>query len=386
MPVGTLKNHLYSAALPVLGKRCCWKHLQGEKNGSAVEEILKRHHVVGAVIQTIHEGKLSESYVAGNARLSPRCIPAQKNTFFRTASVAKLAAALLVFRLQTLGRLRTEEDISDFLGYRVRNPKYPQTAITLGMLLSHRSSILDSASYFAGFASGLDLAVLLAKEDTFASWEPGMGFCYSNLAAGMVGCLLEMRFGQSVEALAQEYLFRPLEAAATFDIRTLESREVADSYRVLPSRKAPSFSAGERHKNARAVEEPNPARHYLLASGNLFATGEGMAKLLLAAMGKAPGGGVFLSEESFLQMRNPLGEWPEKEVHMRHGMGLLVLQEDGISKRTLYGHQGFAYGAVNGCFFDACGEGFVCLNSGASEARVGHLSLLNRDLIRLFLP
>ena len=52
----------------------------------------------------------------------------------------------------------------------------------------------------------------------------------------------------------------------------------------------------------------------------------------------------------------------------------------------LHGHQGFAYGAVNGFFFDDKGNGFVSFNSGASEQRIGRLSLLNRDLIRVLLP
>ena len=48
---------------------------------------------------------------------------------------------------------------------------------------------------------------------------------------------------------------------------------------------------------------------------------------------------------------------------------------------ALWGHQGFAYGAVNGVFFDKQGNGFASLNSGASEQRCGHLALVNRDLI-----
>ena len=66
---------------------------------------------------------------------------------------------------------------------------------------------------------------------------------------------------------------------------------------------------------------------------------------------------------------------------LRHGMGLFTLEDQSVSPRRLYGHQGFAYGAVNGVFFDGEGNGFVSFNSGASEQRVGRLSCLNRDLI-----
>ena len=83
-------------------------------------------------------------------------------------------------------------------------------------------------------------------------------------------------------------------------------------------------------------------------------------------------------------MRRPVAGWPEKAVNMRHGMGLLTLDDPGVCGRTLWGHQGFAYGAVNGVFFDEEGSGFACLNSGVSEQRHGHLAVINRDLIRFF--
>ena len=70
---------------------------------------------------------------------------------------------------------------------------------------------------------------------------------------------------------------------------------------------------------------------------------------------------------------------------MRHGMGLLQLDDAEICGRPLWGHQGFAYGSVNGVFFDGGGNGFAMLNSGASEQRMGHLAMINRDLISLLL-
>ena len=66
---------------------------------------------------------------------------------------------------------------------------------------------------------------------------------------------------------------------------------------------------------------------------------------------------------------------------MKHGMGLFQINDPVIYPKPLWGHQGFAYGAVNGVFFDQDGNGFAALNSGASEQRIGHLALINRDLI-----
>ena len=83
---------------------------------------------------------------------------------------------------------------------------------------------------------------------------------------------------------------------------------------------------------------------------------------------------------------HPSQLWGVEEVRLvggkGDGMGLLQLDDKRICSKPLWGHQGFAYGAVNGVFFDEDGNGFVSLNSGASEQRVGHLALINRELIR----
>jgi len=209
---------------------------------------------------------------------------------------------------------------------------------------------------------------------------PGTRFRYSNLAAGMIGCMLEKRFGMSFERLAQQELFVPLGVEATFDQSTLDACRTASSCRILPFSYA--FDAASRIAAASSIRDPDPDHHYLLASGSLFVTAQAMAELTMAAAGWKED---FLDKVSLEQMHTPLLGWPDRAVNMRHGMGLFTLNDGTICSQPLLGHQGFAYGAVNGVFFDAQGRGFVSLNSGASEQRIGHLACLNRDLIRWWL-
>jgi hypothetical protein len=56
-----------------------------------------------------------------------------------------------------------------------------------------------------------------------------------------------------------------------------------------------------------------------------------------------------------------------------------------VSGKMLYGHQGMAYGAVHGLFFDPeKRRGMALLTTGASEARRGVLADMNHDMLRLF--
>ncbi len=381
MPAGNLKNTLYQLALPVLGLRSPIASVQGgsDDENARLCRLLRSQHAVGACIQRFEKGRLTECFTAGSARMEPSAQPVTAETVFRTASIAKMVTALLVFRLQTLGKLNVCEELSDFLGVPVQNPHYPQAPITLGMLLNHTSSIVDSPAYFASFQQPVSLTELLQNPASYSGSLPGLQFRYSNFAAGLIGCLLEKRFQQSFEQLAQEHLFHPLGVSATFDLSTLKEKPVADSWRVLPRERC--FDAEKRMAAAISLDEPDPERHYLLASGSLFLTATDLAKLALTAWNGHDG---FLSPECLSLMQTPTVPWPRQEVCLRHGMGLLKLDDPAIVKKPLWGHQGFAYGAVNGVFFDEEGSGFACLNSGVSEQRQGHLAVINRDLIRFF--
>lgn len=381
MPAGNLKNTLYQLALPILGLRSPIASVQGgsDDENARLCRLLRSQHAVGACIQRFEKGRLTECFTAGNARMEPSAPPVTAETVFRTASIAKMVTALLVFRLQTLDKLNVCEELSDFLGVPVQNPHYPQAPITLGMLLNHTSSIVDSPAYFASFQQPVSLTELLQNPASYSGSLPGLQFRYSNFAAGLIGCLLEKRFHQSFEQLAQEHLFHPLGVNATFDLSTLKEKPVADSWRVLPRERC--FDAEKRMAAAIFLDEPDPERHYLLASGSLFLTATDLAKLALTAWNGHDG---FLSPECLSLMQTPTVPWPRQEVCLRHGMGLLKLDDPAIVKKPLWGHQGFAYGAANGVFFDEEGSGFACLNSGVSEQRQGHLAVINRDLIRFF--
>ena len=390
MPVGRRKNRLYGLALPLLGRRCRWQTVTPCENGGeyisrALSHALHKIHVVGGCIQRMEHWQLSGCYVFGNARLSPD-VPVTAGTYFRTASIAKMACAFLVMRLQTLGELDVESDISALWGAPIRNPNHPDTPIALRALLSHTSGLADSPLYYNSYHNISTVSAILRDYATYTVYPPFERFRYSNFAAGLVGCLLEKHFGQSLESLAQEFVFKPLGAQATFDIATLGGASLASSYRVLPAARTPDFDAVARFQAASPLDTPNPEEHYLLASGSLFVTAEGLMRLCLAlALGGIDGGKSFLDERSRRMMTDPTADWPEPDVRMRHGAGMLEVDDAAIHPVKLNGHQGFAYGAVNGVFFDEHGNGFASLNSGASEMRVGHLSLLNRDLIRICL-
>ena len=161
MPVGHFKNALYGLALPVIGKRCEWD----ATDDAQLTRILKRHHVVGACIQRFEKGALVDCHAVGYAKLDGEKRVVTPDTVFRTASIAKMVSALLVFRLQTMGRLNVQQEVGELLGFPVQNPYFPEAPITLAMLLSHTSGIVDSPAYFAAFQKNTSLNELLQDRE-----------------------------------------------------------------------------------------------------------------------------------------------------------------------------------------------------------------------------
>ncbi|NCB31537.1 MAG: class A beta-lactamase-related serine hydrolase [Clostridia bacterium] len=189
MPVGTLKNQFYACAMPLLGKKPAWKA------GSPISHILRGANVVGGSVCALYPDGRTETECVGEARLYPSSVPVHADTVFRTASIAKFATALLVLRLQTLGKLSVYEDISEALGYLVRNPLYQDQPITPYHLLSHTSGMTDTPAYFSSFSQPSALHTLLSDGALYAPNVPGRRLIYSNLAAGILGAWLEGKFG-----------------------------------------------------------------------------------------------------------------------------------------------------------------------------------------------
>ncbi len=388
MPVGKQKNLLYGLALPLLGKPTRWMEAETcflppaqPDRAASIARALRRQKTVGASLSVMRGGRAAETYVAGYARL-PRQ-PVTPETVFRTASIAKLAVALLTLRLEGKGLLDTQEDISETLGFPLRNPLYPDVPITWRHLLSHSSSIVDTPAYFASFSARTPLYELLKDDGLFLPARPGAAFRYSNLAAGMIGCLLEKKLDESLEALAQRELFAPLGIDATFDLTHADPENLACAYRVLPPKSAPAFDAQRRFRAAEPILQPDWQQHYLLGSGSLYLTSRALVGLTAPLLDGHP----YLTDEQREEMRRPLVPYPDDEVKMWHGLGLLIIDDPAVCPAPILGHQGFAYGAVNGVFLcPASATAFALLNSGASEKRKGRLGEINRQMIRLLLP
>jgi len=180
---------------------------QSEKAEAGIRAIMDSTPVVGISVAVVKKGKIIYTHSFGlkdretNTPLTDDCI-------FRIASISKSFSAISVMQLVEAKKLSLEDDMSKLVGFLIRNPKFPNTVITLRMVLSHRSSINDSQGYFT-----LD-AINPAKNKDWAKcyndYEPGNGYQYCNLNYNMVGTIIEKVSGERFDAYVPHHILSPL--------------------------------------------------------------------------------------------------------------------------------------------------------------------------------
>ena len=325
---------------------------------AGIEGVLRRHHVRDGALALFDRGGVTGVLTYGDVH---------PDTVFRAASVSKHITSMAAWRLHEAGQIDIDADADAFLPCSLRHPQAPDTPVTLRRLLSHTAGIHDGRAYAASFASNPPLSDLMRGDshtDTFG------GFEYSNFGAGIAACALEGMLGQDFDAIMREAVFDPLKVSASFYPQKIAG-EIADAWRVLPPAKAPSLNAAARRAQPLPPPGPDPERHYLLAHGNLYISAPDLARL-----------GVELCRGRYAPMRREIAPFGARDRRLSMGLGTFIVHD--ILPKKRYGHQGLAYGAMHGLFYDPeTGRGFALLTTGASEARYGVLSDLNIALMRL---
>jgi CubicO group peptidase (beta-lactamase class C family) len=144
----------------------------------------------------------------------------------RIASVTKLVVALGAMRMVEAGQLDLDRDVSDYLGWRLRNPAHPDAPITLRQLLTHTSSLTDNVDYAVPY--GVELEAVAGSPAAFdAAHPPGRFFRYANLNFPVIAAAMERASGERFDRLMARLVLQPLGLDACFNWTTCSDAVVA---------------------------------------------------------------------------------------------------------------------------------------------------------------
>ena len=325
----------------------------------------------------------------------------------RVASISKLVTTIGVMRLVEDGKLDLDADVSTYLGWTLRHPRFPDTPITLRLLLSHRSSLTDAAGYYAT-PLGQPLKGIL---DDPKAWDdahaPGTHFRYTNLNFPLVAMAMENVTGERFDLLMRRLVLEPLKLDACFN---WESCDAATATRavVLYRDRAPVRDENRTGKPACAVvvedgADCDLARWKAGENGALFSpqgglriSANGLAKIgrLLLEGGEVDGVRL-LSSSSVDAMVVPqwtfdggngvtheedAGGGQNKAFFCRYGLAVQTLAtpaqscgDDPFGDRVArVGHSGDAYGLRSGLWIDRqAGTGVAYFATDVGGSRGG---------------
>lgn len=375
MPTNPVKNLIYRALL--FRAPSPYKLMRHEASGQELnhlpyyEHLMVRHHVLGATLLLDD----SERRAVLNTTVTVPMHKAQEDTLYRVASITKMATALVTLSCIAEGLFTLDAPI---------RPLLPETAhaavldgVTVRHLLSHTSGLTDVPAMDAALREGRSFDDVLA-DPAIRACEPGKRLIYSNFGFGLLGCLLENVTGQSVEELFRHRLFAPLGMRATLDASTLDESLIMPISRVLPYHAGSDVTITALGR--KPLESADPLRHFGHTAGAMYTDVASLAKLLrLIHLRGAHEGMQLIPADLMAEMTREQSATPTR----RYGLGLVLLERPKLWPRRLLGHQGFAYGCVDGAFIEEdTGRMVIFLNGGASEARKGKLGLVNQDVLR----
>jgi CubicO group peptidase (beta-lactamase class C family) len=308
--------------------------------------------------------------------------PVDDQTLWRIASISKSFTATSLLQQVEQGKLSLKDDVSDLLGFTVRNPKYPDVPITLEMLLSHTSSINDSQGYWTTIDI-INPDINTSAGDCYNDYAPGSGgYEYCNLNLNLAGTILERVSGERFDQYVVNHVLRPLGLYGGYCVDSLDKSRFAHLY----SWDADNQKFVDNYDEAYAPRSEKVANYTMghdalifSPTGGMKISGLDLARYMTMHMnyGTTPDGIRIISEESSRDMQTPRSE-PE-----HYGLNLW-LADDYVPGITLVGHTGGAYGLSSAMFFHPEDKyGFVIICSGSHDAEGTH-NVLHQGIQRMY--
>ncbi len=185
-------------------------------NDSQIEALLKKHNIPSVSIGYIEHGKLQQIRAFGEQRPG---IPVATNSIYKVASLTKPITALVTLKLIEKGVWNLDEPLMKYyVDPDVKSSPY-LNKLTTRVILSQQS----------GFPNW---RYLREDKKLVFDFEPGSKFQYSGEGFEYLRKSLEKHFKKSLEELAGELLFTPLQMSDThyyWTKNTDESRYAVES-------------------------------------------------------------------------------------------------------------------------------------------------------------
>lgn len=363
-------------------------------------KICQEAKLVGANFVVVKDDKIVNKCTYGFQSLE-EAKSTKEETIYRIASISKTVGAIALMQLVEAGKIDIDKDISDYFGFLIRNPQFPDEPITVKMLTLQTSSIIDGyddensaydhikKGYNGINGTSLDVKVkdLLVPNEgpyytplTFSTFKPGTRFIYSNFGCGLMACLIEIVSQEYYTDYMEKHVFQPLNLDASFIANNIKRKDlIADVYYPNKTRE-------------NGYEVARSAQRFISGGYPKFALGENY---------RGPAGGLFISMtdlSTIMRMFLNGGIVNNIRLLQKKTVDYMVQQHwfgsgdgesyraKGIQMKVLHsfpgkpfrGHTGGAYGVRSYMFFDVKNQVGACfITNGGYYERQTHPGIID---------
>lgn len=343
-----------------------------------IDSIRKRYDNIGLAVVAVKDSKIvfSETFGYDPQVSNPRKgEPIQKDDYFFIASVSKTFVGTAVMQLVEKGKLSLDDDVNNYLDFSVRNPYFPETLISVRMLLSHRSGLKRNADY-SDF-SLLNSEINKDYDQFWNNYQPDKGVDYSNLGYVILGAVIEKVSGQRFDEYIEKHILRPLRIHGVWDVSKLGNAKLVHSGQYSKDHYVV-------HTKTHKVDSQKMSQYVLGYSTSLLnpsaalkISAPDLARYMIMHMnnGKSRRRRRVLTEESEAIMR---------EAQMGTKIGLSFVHFNNVIPGVeLIGMNGASYGIHSSMYFHPTDKyGFVVICNGCNSETYAD-SGLNDEVIRL---
>ena len=320
-----------------------------------------------------------------------------EQSLFRIASISKTVTAIAAMQLVDLELLDLHRDVSRYLGWELRHPKFPDDSITLFQLLNHRTGIRDGTGY-SQFVNAMQEQSVRIRDlfrvggrfytvDMFTDHRPGSFFSYSNCAWGLVASIIEIVSGERFDQYCKNHIFHPLKMDANFNVGRIKDLDrLSVLYRYQDSTWVPQADKFD----DKPLKPQVPVSYRFGQNGLLFGpqgslrcSAIDLTKLASVLInGGEYGGRRVLSAQSTQTMITPHWQYNGSngdtwdQFFLSYGLGVHRLTGQpgadvifpGVN---LIGHPGIAYGLLSDMYVDPASKlGVVFVTNGSMKGYV----------------
>jgi CubicO group peptidase (beta-lactamase class C family) len=215
-----------------------------------LNEISINSSLVGFAVAIVNKDSIVYAKGFGYANLEAKT-PYTINTIQPIASISKTLLGVALMKAQEMGKLNLNDNINDYLPFKIYNPNFPNEKITIQQLANHTSSIIDGNQYDRAYVfkdqippfynnlpdetkqelkEAVDLfnrnewmplsdfienqysqnGIWYSKEN-FSTNLPGRTYKYSNMGANIAAYIIDVVSGESYIEFVQKHILDPLQ-------------------------------------------------------------------------------------------------------------------------------------------------------------------------------